>query len=206
MTVSGSSPRVRGTASGNTSNSDIGRFIPACAGNSGRCPHDNRWTTVHPRVCGEQLLSSCGDARGCGSSPRVRGTDRCRETAHDVDRFIPACAGNRFSRHLIRPGSPVHPRVCGEQLRFCLSTGTSRGSSPRVRGTGVIIPRYSALPRFIPACAGNRKQLPGTVTVPPVHPRVCGEQGCTATTQPEESGSSPRVRGTVSVAIRSAAS
>ena len=70
-------------------------------------------------------------------------------------RFIPACAGNSYSKS---PGAPF-----------------ITGSSPRVRGT----PRQFVQPlgqhRFIPACAGNSLHGTRKGCRPPVHPRVCGE-------------------------------
>ena len=70
----GSSPRVRGTEPGFGQVWYHGRFIPACAGNSGNCTMEISVAAVHPRVCGEQLTQR--DLAFCfsGSSPRVRGT------------------------------------------------------------------------------------------------------------------------------------
>ena len=53
--------------------------------------------------------------------------------------------------------------------------------------------------RFIPACAGNR--IPDAVRFRKysVHPRVCGEQKLAEDAVALDNGSSPRVRGTVTV-------
>ena len=77
-----------------------------------------------------------------------------------VERFIPACAGNR--RHLSQPqhSPPVHPRVCGEQVMTLLTPVCVYGSSPRVRGTGAPAASRYGPTRFIPACAGNRFREP----------------------------------------------
>ena len=72
----------------------------------------------------------------------------------------------------------------------------SPGSSPRVRGTGHFYLLTGLIARFIPACAGNRHSRIQHVYASPVHPRVCGEQNLTRPEQPEQLGSSPRVRGT----------
>ena len=96
------------------------------------------------------------------------------------------------------------------------------GSSPRVRGTGFFSCRHYSLLRFIPACAGN--SIPVRACVPPstvhpacagnsyctrsvipgqtVHPRVCGEQSRVAISLTRDTGSSPRVRGTVFLFLR----
>ena len=70
------------------------------------------------------------------------------------------------------------------------------GSSPRARGTPTPPPLFSRWPRFIPACAGNTLHIdlyaPGTA----VHPRVRGEHGVHRSRGSDETGSSPRARGT----------
>ena len=133
--VSGSSPRVRGTVSYVGGSQTTKRFIPACAGNSSWC--DLCWSCapVHPRVCGEQ-----GDCVMChlvfsGSSPRVRGTANLDKSDRDIVRFIPACAGNSGDRARFDVQTAVHPRVCGEQPIRRPPRRYSGGSSPRVRGT-----------------------------------------------------------------------
>ena len=52
-----------------------------------------------------------------------------------INRFIPACAGNRLVRRRYRATSSVHPRECGEQLEQGFRSEGHAGSSPRVRGT-----------------------------------------------------------------------
>ena len=71
---------------------------------------------------------------------------------------------------------PVHPRVCGEQLRTSSSHSANNGSSPRVRGTDRDPAGDRGHRRFIPACAGNSTQFCESVSPDSVHPRVCGEQ------------------------------
>ena len=220
----GSSPRVRGTRRRCATSRPGRRFIPACAGNSGRSTGCRQAAPVHPRVCGELMRAFRPAAIACGSSPRVRGTlaPDCRPLLHN--RFIPACAGN--SRPPLRPplsgrrfipacagnsGAPrrrrrrrsVHPRVCGE-----LSCSWRCGLRRR---------------RFIPACAGNSfRRIPARYASA-VHPRVCGElpahrrggaqrrrfiPACAgnsperATSATADAGSSPRVRGTRRAARR----
>ena len=57
---------------------------------------------------------------------------------HD-QRFIPACAGNRHRPTAGRMRRSVHPRVCGEQTDEGADYTSQYGSSPRVRGTGLIL-------------------------------------------------------------------
>ena len=133
---------------------------------------------------------------GFGSSPRVRGTGPRGLNATSYGRFIPACAGNRCETGGPVIGIPVHPRVCGEQLSRVRGWCRIAGSSPRVRGTDLVVGQLAIFPRFIPACAGNRQLTCRIHHPPPVHPRVCGEQGNVIDGNIDIDGSSPRVRGT----------
>ena len=72
--VSGSSPRMRGTRA-------AGRGIRPI-------------TSVHPRACGELESPPCIRQRTDGSSPRMRGTLYYRTPNGPRLRFIPAHAGN----------------------------------------------------------------------------------------------------------------
>ena len=111
----GSSPRVRGTVDPALCRAVQGRFIPACAGNSRSCVAACSHGAVHPRVCGEQFPDCRIVGVVAGSSPRVRGTVLAETTSIRINRFIPACAGNRFYTRQQRLDRAVHPRVCGEQ-------------------------------------------------------------------------------------------
>ena len=114
----GSSPRVRGTGTKSASALPRRRFIPARAGNRPLPTRRRRAAPVHPRACGEQNDRAPRSESRIGSSPRVRGTaPLCCQTA-ELNRFIPARAGNR--RVPPRRGRPrsVHPRACGEQRRL----------------------------------------------------------------------------------------
>ena len=90
----------------------------------------------------------------------------------------------------------VHPRVCGEQDGTEVRCSQNTGSSPRVRGTARARNGYGICCRFIPACAGNRRDRSPEAHVAPVHPRVCGEQSGDTRLNGVKVGSSPRVRGT----------
>ena len=192
----GSSPRVRGTRVVRADGQVGGRFIPACAGNSGIPRGSADRPSVHPRVCGELKRGRPSPPANAGSSPRVRGTRPMASTGLRRSRFIPACAGNSSSAAAKRTNlAGSSPRVRGTRaevedapaaLRFipacagnspssgaCTSTGA--GSSPRVRGTLWPPARRRTLGRFIPACAGNSRRTAGSTAPRPVHPRVCGE-------------------------------
>ena len=90
----GSSPRVRGTEFPGKPRRERQRFIPACAGNGSVILQAESWTAVHPRVCGERRNPMVKLGADLGSSPRVRGTEFRVGRTVEVERFIPACAGN----------------------------------------------------------------------------------------------------------------
>ena len=198
-TLHGSSPRVRGTARFCSIHPPRIRFIPACAGNSIKLRYTRTSRSVHPRVCGEQPLAIQLEQGPLGSSPRVRGTGLSLYRHPLFSRFIPACAGNSYLRQCLRYRQSVHPRVCGEQALSPRYWRYPRGSSPRVRGTAKTSSSFHFLPRFIPACAGNRRCSTSRPHYWPVHPRVCGEQFKAGGIGSIPDGSSPRVRGTVNI-------
>ncbi len=72
-----------------------------------------------------------------------------------------------------------------------------RGSSPRMRGTDHPHLREVRGERFIPAHAGNSTAAPPITACAPVHPRACGEPTATKMPLASNTGSSPRMRGTV---------
>ena len=112
-------------------------------------------------------------------------------------RFIPARAGNGCIEALVQTFRPVHPRACGERCLHFALTAAIHGSSPRVRGTGVVLHRDVLPGRFIPARAGNGGAEPLAGRVSSVHPRACGERLPAPSRSLSVFGSSPRVRGTV---------
>ena len=131
-----------------------------------------------------------------GSSPRARGTPSALCTIRDSVRFIPAGAGNtmfsRWPSHI----SPVHPRGRGEHDELAMRRRSDYGSSPRARGTRLLIIVVKVLARFIPAGAGNTACSCSTPGFQPVHPRGRGEHSNLMRQYDQRDGSSPRARGT----------
>ncbi len=78
---------------------------------------------------------------------------------------------------------------------------SSSGSSPRVRGTGIVVTLAVRSHRFIPARAGNRRDQTASQWGKTVHPRACGEQAIRPGPADTFFGSSPRVRGTVQAVV-----
>ena len=152
--------------------------------------------TVHPRVGGERQAQQTTRWSRCGSSPRGRGTQPHPAHATEVQRFIPAWAGNAL--HVVGRDhpQPVHPRVGGERSSAASNSALMAGSSPRGRGTLVVRDGGGPSLRFIPAWAGNAVILTVILIVQTVHPRVGGERVPTVSTPAHNFGSSPRGRGT----------
>ena len=195
--TAGSSPRVRGTPCAANSPPPHGGIIPACAGNTGR-PHSPLAATGdHPRVCGEHVAVYVPVVPFGGSSPRVRGTQGAKVGRFAVVGIIPACAGNTSAGAMPVPSRTDHPRVCGEHPAMVCTTPAAPGSSPRVRGTHLLICDCVRVRGIIPACAGNTMPMFSPWRKPRDHPRVCGEHDIQLTVTQCAPGSSPRVRGTL---------
>ena len=151
----GSSPRMRGTPQLPHQAAPSCRFIPAYAGNAPTLRAARKASAVHPRVCGERGGLKTFVQLADGSSPRMRGTRTPRVFQSEIERFIPAYAGNAEADTCTAPSTPVHPRVCGERGSPVQSAHVHSGSSPRMRGTRSTAPVESKVRRFIPAYAGN---------------------------------------------------
>ena len=156
----------------------------------------------HPRVCGEHntgvyALSDC-----TGSSPRMRGTRTQNALSCDVWGIIPAYAGNTEDASLTLSIAEDHPRVCGEHRGDGAGRSGYEGSSPRMRGTlGRRLFRFRSV-GIIPAYAGNTAVFRKTPTRHRDHPRVCGEHQRVNVLEHSQTGSSPRMRGTLTAPAR----
>ena len=84
-------------------------------------------------------------------------------------------AGNTTDRPARARLTPVHPRARGEHADHFRNTPSVPGSSPRSRGTPLRRPGCHLSRRFIPALAGNTRQLRHLSHTVPVHPRARGE-------------------------------
>ncbi|KPI05046.1 hypothetical protein OK006_6805 [Actinobacteria bacterium OK006] len=134
VTLSGTSPRVRGAAHGHRLGIGVAGNIPAGAGSSG-CPSTSAGTPrEHPRGCGEQRLRQALRAAQAGTSPRARGavTSSLSDSAGGGN--IPAGAGSSRGQPEVSKSSREHPRGCGEQDTGQTWEPPWPGTSPRVRG------------------------------------------------------------------------
>ena len=151
---------------------------------------------VHPRSRGEHPKNPVVPVARIGSSPLARGTLKAGLVKLNVDRFIPARAGNTIKNSFSLPASSVHPRSRGEHTVFCEGAKISVGSSPLARGTPETANTDGSLFRFIPARAGNTNIDGHLLTCTPVHPRSRGEHVQTELALCGRYGSSPLARGT----------
>ena len=155
--------------------------------------------SVHPRTCGEHCPLERFVRSVYGSSPHVRGTWIGHQGRQLFGRFIPARAGNIVPLSGCPASLPVHPRTCGEHMESSRTDETKHGSSPHVRGTSRLASAQAALLRFIPARAGNIRAWAWDADLWTVHPRTCGEHHANQYLADRTNGSSPHVRGTLSV-------
>ena len=171
----GSSPRVRGKRNKWGTLLLIRGLIPACAGKTRgyRVWALFRW--AHPRVCGENMMTTSQLGLSVGSSPRVRGKQRSIIQLNLHLRLIPACAGKTADHRFRSSYRGAHPRVCGENLHGDGAIRESSGSSPRVRGKPGALSTGIGAVRLIPACAGKTRRPARSRSAVPAHPRVCGE-------------------------------
>ena len=96
---------------------------------------------------------------------------------------------------------PVHPRMRGERCTYCQQASAQAGSSPHARGTRFRQGLGLALPRFIPACAGNAFRPARPFVPSTVHPRMRGERNTGGAGAVFLVGSSPHARGTRALTI-----
>ena len=133
--AAGSSPHARGTLIALPAQRQLGRFIPACAGNASTRHPAAHARPVHPRMRGERKFRDLPGKNVYGSSPHARGTLILHGPQPAPLRFIPACAGNAGISRLIRHSASVHPRMRGERATTWNGKHAVGGSSPHARGT-----------------------------------------------------------------------
>ena len=131
-----------------------------------------------------------------GSSPLARGTQIRPDSAALIPRFIPAGAGNTTLDGVQDRTRAVHPRWRGEHFRLAGSSADADGSSPLARGTLSTAMVKVTAERFIPAGAGNTKNISHSIRSTTVHPRWRGEHGSSFFPYRRRYGSSPLARGT----------
>ena len=88
----------------------------------------------HPRACGENHGSHNQLGAAQGTSPRMRGKQKCRTGRPRILGNIPAHAGKTTQSDFTTLEAAEHPRACGENLDKQDVMDDLRGTSPRMRG------------------------------------------------------------------------
>jgi hypothetical protein len=191
----GRSPRVRGRHCCCAVGEDLGRSIPACAGET--IPHSTgpSMSRVDPRVCGGDLDRGHHAISVEGRSPRVRGRRRVAVVDRGFQGSIPACAGETWRVSNATQAQKVDPRVCGGDATDAMRQAERDGRSPRVRGRPWPRAGTGRSTGSIPACAGETLGPDNGTGENGVDPRVCGGDYLPAFSLSTTLGRSPRVRG-----------
>ena len=193
--IQGSSPRMRGKHRLQELEEFRRRIIPAHAGQTNEYIQAIHVWTDHPRACGANSRSDSICARPTGSSPRMRGKPGVGQLGLGTPRIIPAHAGQTFCMSNFFSCGPDHPRACGANYPCSMSMPTGYGSSPRMRGKLDDLRDMLSRVRIIPAHAGQTASgFPHGERMPD-HPRACGANNVSVTSDGAVSGSSPRMRG-----------
>ena len=135
MTNEGSPPLARGTVLALQFAKRARGITPACAGNSAPCDLPPPRHRDHPRLRGEQCISSMDGNGSGGSPPLARGTACGRLKAFYPPRITPACAGNSSLSPQFCLSVRDHPRLRGEQCLYSRQKYHGIGSPPLARGT-----------------------------------------------------------------------
>ena len=125
-------------------------------------------------MCGGNTLELFRLFRKSGLSPRVRGKHLRVQGEGELQRSIPACAGETSAGGGRCRHRRVYPRVCGGNKGGGLTCANGCGLSPRVRGKPPHPFSVAAVAGSIPACAGGNRARQPPVAPVALYPRVCG--------------------------------
>ena len=161
----GSPPRVRGKLVVFGCVRFAAGITPACAGKTHIAPRLFLTFRDHPRVCGENCVSSTVPPAKRGSPPRVRGKLLYPASKNILPGITPACAGKTNYGAEGQGHGWDHPRVCGENDAAAELHIPELGSPPRVRGKPPEAMGRERGEGITPACAG--KTLRSSSSFPP---------------------------------------
>ena len=109
--------------------------------------------------------------------------------------IIPAHAGLTLGCHLLILLGRDHPRACGAHILDSSLARREMGSSPRMRGSLVILDIAATVWGIIPAHAGLTTSAAPMPDGSRDHPRACGAHRPLRPASVSMKGSSPRMRG-----------
>ena len=192
--LSGSSPRVRSRPSGVSYRITPQRIISACAEQTQTIERQITLGRDHLRVCGADTFVSTTVPPMVGSSPRVRSRLRVFVRARTHVGIISACAEQTVTVTAVPTLRRDHLRVCGADEIAPPIAPVMPGSSPRVRSRRDEAGCVGTRRGIISACAEQTVPVPAPVTPAWDHLRVCGADRIVEGRNPQDRGSSPRVR------------
>ena len=172
--VDGLSPRGRGNLRADAGVRPGVGSIPAWAGQPGRAAGVGRYAGVYPRVGGATTPEWGFSMALTGLSPRGRGNPGVVGQRVALQGSIPAWAGQPSLPRLVRPQSPVYPRVGGATESTDVVGEGDYGLSPRGRGNQCLGQLFGRLAGSIPAWAGQPCDEGSLVRDDAVYPRVGG--------------------------------
>ena len=191
----GLSPPVRGSPLAIVAVLWAFRSIPARAGEP-RCGDPSPCPpAVYPRPCGGADYPLDPDFLEHGLSPPVRGSPAIPMVTIRRGGSIPARAGEPVSERPCNHHTQVYPRPCGGAVRPLERQGRDPGLSPPVRGSPSPWSRRAAVPRSIPARAGEPCSRCAPTGRSWVYPRPCGGARPARPFDLKRQGLSPPVRG-----------
>ena len=192
---------MRGKPKLNPRKHKIPRIIPAHAGQTSSWPPSTGLSPDHPRACGANEFLAAQYRSFTGSSPRMRGKRRWCRYCSLLGRIIPAHAGQTCGRLPMYSARSDHPRACGANEGRYRDTRITYGSSPRMRGKRWCGVGLQDDGRIIPAHAGQTACSASTARHASDHPRACGANDSAQKFASTLNGSSPRMRGKLSVSV-----
>ena len=198
LLIEGSSPRMRGSLIPLSYRLDLTGIIPAHAGLTCHPRRRHLSTRDHPRACGAHCSRCTACTMNRGSSPRMRGSLICIVGMCRIIGIIPAHAGLTSIHRQKENAERDHPRACGAHHLNAERSGNQQGSSPRMRGSPRGAGEAAGAASIIPAHAGltNMQEPPAGGFWD--HPRACGAHWLAVLDAGPETGSSPRMRGSLS--------
>ena len=191
----GSSPRMWGQGIGYIFGYAQGRIIPTRVGTRTRSvrPCVPQWD--HPHACGDKISYTVFMTFSAGSSPRVWGQEKHRNT-HCVTRsIIPTRVGTSKSEHSDPKVIWDHPHACGDKQVDFLNDAFKEGSSPRVWGQDKWLKNRMSKLRIIPTRVGTSFTSEYLIKQLQDHPHACGDRTTKTLSASKTTGSSPRVWG-----------
>ena len=131
-------------------------------------------TTVYPRTRGATFSFAMRKSSARGLSPHARGNPLCRGGVLEVERSIPARAGQPIAFPHTTSLRKVYPRTRGATEGTDVFPRHIGGLSPHARGNHPSLDRIVGLLRSIPARAGQPGPRGTSGQVFPVYPRTRG--------------------------------